>query len=148
MILTSPGCHIEDLAPNVSEAYRWILAGCEVGMYPYVIPFSGSAMATDASLVPQTIYAARHVPYAQISWEQPCKILPADPIVRAAILEIEADFDAWMAAVGDSAMHLPSRVRSLVWVLCAVPILRRAGCDVPNVDEVAKTLGPRLNSGA
>ena len=145
MILTSPKCRIEDLATNVSEAYRWMQAGCEVGMYPYVIPFSGSAMATDPSLLPYTIFDQRHVPYSQMTWEQPCKILPADPAVRSAILQIESEFDAWMAAIGSSAPHLPSRVRSLVWVLCAVPILRRAGCDVPDFDEVAGTLGPKLD---
>jgi radical SAM superfamily enzyme YgiQ (UPF0313 family) len=144
MILTSPRCRLEDLATNVSEAYRWTLAGCEVGMYPYVIPFSGSAMATDPALVPHTTFRQRHVPYAQITWEEPCKILPVDPMVRDTILAIEAEFESWMAAVGDSAMHLPSRVRSLVWVLCAVPILRRAGCDVPDFDEVTGALGPRL----
>ena len=145
MILTSPRCRLNDLATNVTEAYRWMLAGCEVGIYPYVIPFSGSAMATDPSLLPYTVFDQRRVSYAQLTWEQPCKILPADPAVRSAILQIEVEFDAWMAAIGQSAMHLPSRVRSLVWVLCAVPILQGAGCDVPDFDEVAAVLGPKLD---
>jgi radical SAM superfamily enzyme YgiQ (UPF0313 family) len=145
MILTSPRCKLEHLATNVSEAYRWIRAGCEVGIYPYVIPFSGSAMATDPSLLPYTVFDRRHVPYAQLTWNQPSKILPVDPVVREAILQIEADVEGWIATIGDSAMHLPSRVRSLMWVLCSVRVLRRLGSDVPHVDEVEGTLRPKFD---
>ena len=45
MILTSPRCTLTDLAENVRQAFTWVMAGCEVEMYPYVIPFSGSVMA-------------------------------------------------------------------------------------------------------
>ena len=53
VIMTSPRCSLEDLAENVRQAYRWVVAGCEVGMYPYVIPFLGAAMASDPTLAPR-----------------------------------------------------------------------------------------------
>src|SRR5438093_8029625 len=96
MILTSPRCRLEDLAENIRRAADWLDAGCEVGMYPYVIPFSGAAMAGDLSLRPYTVFKRQHVAGTDVSWDQPAKIPPLDPTVREAIFAIEADFEAWL----------------------------------------------------
>jgi len=40
--------------------------------------------------------------------------------------------------------HLPSRVRSLLWVFCAVPVLARAGEAMPDRCDVADALLTRL----
>lgn len=144
MILTSPRCGVEDLAETIRQGYRWTLAGCEAGMYPYVIPFSGAAMARDPSLKPATVYASRRVAGTAIVWDQPEKILPFDDDVRRAILEIEADFESRLAFLETRVAHLPSRVRSLVWAACAVPVLQRLGCAMPDEDEVAEELFARL----
>ncbi len=116
MILTSPRCALGDLAENVRQAYRWVGEGCEVGTYPYVIPFSGAAMASDPDLAPHTIHATQQIAGTDVSWMQPAKILPIDPAVRGAILEIEADFETWLKRLLGSVPHLTSRVRSLLWV--------------------------------
>src|SRR5262249_16880903 len=55
LILSSPGSSLEDVATTLREAHRWLMRGCEVGMYPYVIPFSGAAFAQDPKLVPHTV---------------------------------------------------------------------------------------------
>jgi radical SAM superfamily enzyme YgiQ (UPF0313 family) len=144
MILTSPRCGVADLAETILQGYRWTLAGCEAGMYPYVIPFSGAAMARDAALRPATVYARRRVAGTAVAWDQPCKILPFDETVRAAILQIEADFEERLTLLETRVAHLPSRVRSLVWVACAVPVLQRLGCAMPDEDEVAEELFARL----
>lgn len=144
MILTSPRCGVGDLAETIRQGYRWTLAGCEAGMYPYVIPFSGAAMARDPALRPATVYARRRVAGTAVAWDQPGKILPFDGVVRAAILQIEADFEERLAFLEERVAHLPSRIRSLVWVACAVPVLRRLGCAMPDEDEVAEELFARL----
>lgn len=131
MILTSPRCTLNDLAENIQQASRWITAGCEVGMYPYVIPFSGAAMAADPALRPYTVYRRQHVAGTHVSWDQPAKILPLDPAVRDAIVTIEADFELWMGRLTPLVPHLPSRVRSQLWVVCAIPTLEQAGCAMP-----------------
>jgi anaerobic magnesium-protoporphyrin IX monomethyl ester cyclase len=146
MILTSPRCTLGDLAENIRQAYRWIHAGCEVGMYPYVIPFSGAAMARDPELVPHTIYATHEIAGTDRSWRQPAKILPIDPAVRDAILAIEGGFETWIKRLSESVSHLPSRVRSLLWVFCAVPVLARAGEPMPSCRDVAAALLLRLPS--
>lgn len=144
MIVTSPRCTIKDVAESIRQSLRWVLAGCEVGMYPYVIPFSGAEMARDPSLKPHTIYIRRSVAGASVTWDQPAKILPVDRSVRDAIVEIETSFEKWIAGLASSAAHLPSRVRSLIWIACAIPVLERAGCSMPSRDEVAERLFARL----
>jgi radical SAM superfamily enzyme YgiQ (UPF0313 family) len=144
LILTSPECSLDDLAETLREAYRWTVAGCETGMYPYVIPFSGAPLARDPGLREQTVYARREVAGTDVSWEQPVKILPRDPAVRSAILAIEEEFEARLAVLERDFAHLPSRVRSLLWVACAVPLLEERGHVMPDVDEVEGELRRRL----
>lgn len=144
MIMTSPRCTLEDLAETVRKGYDWLLAGCEMGMYPYVIPFSGAAMANDASLKPHTEYARHRIAGTDIEWDQPAKILPIDPSVREAILAIEQRFEGWMASLETDVAHLPSRLRSLVWVMCASAVLTEAGLSLPDEGEVREELMRRL----
>jgi len=144
MIMTSPLCGIQDVAENVRQAYRWTVAGCEVGLYPYVIPFSGAAMSRDPTLLPETVYVRHEVAGTTIAWDQPSKILPRRPEVRGAILEIERAFDARIAVLEGEVAHLPSRLRSLVWVMSAAPILERMGHAMPDADEVERHLLMRL----
>ena len=144
LILSSPRASLHDVAETLSEAYRWIRQGCEVGMYPYVIPFSGAALAADPALRPHTQYAHQRVAGTEIEWEQPAKILPIDPIVREVILRIESDFETLLAQLHERAVHLPSRVRSLVWILAATPILAAHGIEIASADEVRAELETRL----
>jgi radical SAM superfamily enzyme YgiQ (UPF0313 family) len=140
MILTSPRCTLRDLAETIRQAYRWVVAGCEVGMYPYVIPFSGAAMARDPSLLAQTVTTTHHIAGTDRSWEQPSKILPFDETVRSAILEIEEVFERRLKVLEESVAHLPSRVRSLLWVVCAIPVLQLAGEEMPDLNEALTQL--------
>jgi len=144
MILTSPRCGVDDLAETIRQGYRWTLAGCEAGMYPYVIPFSGAAMSRDPTLAPWTVHERQRVAGTAIAWDQPRKILPVDDAVREAILAIEADFEDRLAYLETRVAHLPSRVRSLLWVACAIPVLERLGCPMPDGDEARRELFARL----
>src|SRR4029077_7967803 len=69
LILSSPHAALEDIAETLRQAYRWLREGCEIGMYPYVIPFSGAAFAKDPALAPHTHHAHREVAGTNISWE-------------------------------------------------------------------------------
>jgi radical SAM superfamily enzyme YgiQ (UPF0313 family) len=144
LILSSPRATLADVAETLREAYRWLSRGCEIGMYPYVIPFSGAALARDPALQPHTIYAERQVAGTKISWQQPAKILPMDPVVSGAILRIEEDFEALLEVVQERATHLPSRIRSLVWILAAIPTLEAHGFHVADEQAVRAELNARL----
>jgi radical SAM superfamily enzyme YgiQ (UPF0313 family) len=144
LILTSPRSGLADLAETLSQAYRWLRRGCEIGMYPYVIPFSGAALARDPALAAHTVYTERHIAGTDIAWKQPVKILPIDVTVRQVILEIERDFEQALADFQQQATHLPSRVRSLVWILCCLPVMARHGFPIADEAEVRAALEGRL----
>jgi hypothetical protein len=144
LILSSPRASLQDIAETLREAYRWVRQGCEIGMYPYVIPFSGAAFARDPALRPHTEYAHRHVEGTDIEWDQPAKILPIDPLVRDVILRIETKFETMLTELHERAAHLPSRVRSLVWILASVPILAEHGITIATEEEVRAELEARL----
>jgi radical SAM superfamily enzyme YgiQ (UPF0313 family) len=144
LILSSPRASLEDLGETLRETYRWLRRGCEIGIYPYVIPFSGAAFARDPSLAPHTTHARRRVAGTDIEWEQPAKILPIDPEVRAAVLRIEANFEQRMAAIEQGVAHLPSRVRSLVWILSSLSVLAEYGIRAGDPREVEAELDARL----
>src|SRR6202011_1657087 len=99
----------------------------EIGMYPYVIPFSGAAFSQDPNLLPRTHYARQHVAGTGISWEQPPQLLPIDPDVTDAILRMERAFEAMLGVLENQAAHLPSRVRPLLWIIGSLPIMAARG---------------------
>jgi radical SAM superfamily enzyme YgiQ (UPF0313 family) len=144
IILSSPRAGLADVATTLREAYRWLRQGCEVGMYPYVIPFSGAAMAVDPALREFTVSERRQVAGTDVAWDQPAKILPLDPAVREAILRIEGEFEASLLELQSRAAHLPSRVRSLIWILCSLPIMAEHGLAVANEQDLKRELARRL----
>jgi radical SAM superfamily enzyme YgiQ (UPF0313 family) len=144
LILSSPRAGLDDIAETLREAYRWLQQGCEIGMYPYVIPFSGAAFAKDPSLAPHTRSVHRQVAGTNISWQQPAKILPMDPDVASVILRLESSFEAMLAPLESQVAHLPSRVRSLLWILSAVPIMAERGYHIAPEEEVRAELYARL----
>ena len=144
LILSSPHSTLEDVCQTLREAYRWLRQGCEIGMYPYVIPFSGAALARDPSLLPQTHYAHQRVAGTDIAWDQPVKILPIDPIVTDAILRMESNFEAMLRPFEQQVAHLPSRLRSLLWILSSLPIMAERGQYIADESEVWSELYARL----
>jgi radical SAM superfamily enzyme YgiQ (UPF0313 family) len=144
LILSSPNAVLGDVAETLREAHQWLRQGCEIGMYPYIIPFSGSAFAQDPNLLPHTHYAHRNIAGTDITWQQPIKILPKDPIVADVILRMERNFEVMLGQLERDVAHLPSRVRSLVWILSSLPIMAAHGHYIANEREVRAELAARL----
>jgi hypothetical protein len=118
--------------------------GCEIGMYPYVIPFSGAAYSNDPRQAPHTHCAHRKVAGTSVSWRQPVKILPHDPQVMDAILRIERDFEVMLEMLETPVAHLPSRVRSLLWILASLQVMAEHGFTIACESEVRTELCERL----
>jgi radical SAM superfamily enzyme YgiQ (UPF0313 family) len=144
LILSSPHSTLQDVGQTLRDAFHWLREGCEIGMYPYVIPFSGAAFARDPALLPHTHYAHRRVAGTDIAWEQPVKILPIDPIVSGAILRIERRFESMLGSLENQGTHLPSRVRSLLWILSSLSIMAECGQYIADEREVRAELYARL----
>ena len=113
-------------------------------MYPYVIPFSGAAFARDPALEPHTEYAHHQIDGTTIEWDQAAKILPLDPLVREVILRIERDFEIALQPLQERVSHLPSRVRSLVWIMVGAPVLAEHGFTIACEHEIRAELEARL----
>jgi len=144
IILSSPRASLDDVVQTLRGAYRWLRQGCEIGMYPYIIPFSGAALARDPSLLPHTRYLRRQVAGTNVAWDQAAKILPIDPVVKDVILRMELAFETMLAAFEKRAAHLPSRVRSFLWILSAMPILAEFGEFIADETEIRQELAQRL----
>jgi anaerobic magnesium-protoporphyrin IX monomethyl ester cyclase len=144
LILSSPHASLDDVAETLREAYHWLRQGCEIGMYPYVIPFSGSAFSRDPDLLAHTHFARQHIAGTDIYWDQPVKILPIDPAVTEVILSMERSFEAMLVPLEKQVAHLPSRVRSLVWILSSLPIMAARGQYIADESEVRADLYARL----
>jgi radical SAM superfamily enzyme YgiQ (UPF0313 family) len=146
LILSSPHARLADVAETLREGFRWLRKGCEIGMYPYVIPFSGAALAKDPSLASHVQYVLREVAGTGVSWQQPTKILPIDPTVADVVLRLEHSFEVALRTLEDDVAHLPSRVRSLLWVLCSLPIMAEHGEYIAPEADVLAELNARLPS--
>ncbi len=144
LIVSSPHSSLADVAITLREAYRWLRQGCEIGMYPYVIPFSGAAFARDPSLAPFTHYARRQIAGTSLAWEQPAKILPMDPEVADVVLLMERRFEALLQPLERQGVHLPSRLRSLLWILASLRIMAERGEYIADEEEVQAELTARL----
>jgi hypothetical protein len=144
LILCSPRSELGQVAETIRQAYRWTMAGCEIGLYPYVVPFSGSQMAGDAELAPYVTSNQQTIQGTNIAWSQPDHILPIDPRTRGAMQQIVTAYEEALEALHDASPHIPSRARSLLWIGCAIPVLQAAGEDVPDSELVLRKLDRAL----
>ena len=101
-------------------------------------------MAADPALRAFTVYERRQVAGTDISWDQPSKILPMDPSARETILRIERDFEESLLQLQPRAAHLPSRLRSLLWIQSSLQVMAEHGLAVADEQDVKRELACRL----
>ncbi|HEY6823740.1 MAG TPA: hypothetical protein VI195_04830, partial [Steroidobacteraceae bacterium] len=144
IILSSPRASLEDVATTLRRAWHWLQQGCEVGIYPYIIPFSGAAMAADPELRPSTVYERRRIRGTRVAWDQPAKILPLDPQVCATVLAIERDYETRLTQLQRCVAHLPSRTRSLLWILSSLEPMAAHGLPIADAQQVSDAVMAKL----
>lgn len=151
LILCSPRSTVADIATTIREVFRWALAGCEIGLYPYVVPFSGAKMAGDPELADFVTTVERKIAGTSIVWSQPDHILPIRDDVRALLEKIVQNYERTLESLTRNHAHIPSRARSLVWITSAIPLLQQAGERMPSSTFVLRKLAemlPRSRRGA
>jgi hypothetical protein len=94
------------------------------------------------------VYETLTVPGTAVRWRQAAKILPADPAAREAILAIEAGFERISRSRLDGVAHVPSRVRSILWLAAAQSVLAAAGHDMPTLDSIMSCLAGKVTPGS
>ncbi len=62
-------------------------------------------------------------------------------------MRIERGFDTTLCELQASAAHLPSRLRSLIWILCSLPVLAEQGRPIADEWELRRELAARLPQG-
>src|SRR5258708_36863865 len=67
-----------------------------------------------------------------------------DLVVTDVILRRARRFEAMLAPLEKEVAHLPSRVRSLLWILCSLPIMAERGHFIAAENEVRAELYARL----
>ena len=105
-------------------------------------------MAVDPALRPFTVSERRNVRGTSICWDQPAKILPIDEQVRTTILAIEREYAARLGELERRVAHLPSRVRSLVWILASLAPMAAQQLPIAEEAEVCGELAARLPQGS
>ena len=140
LIMSSPRCSLEDVASNVRHAHFWLEQGCEVGMYPFVIPFSGAAMSEDETLTDHYEWEEQNVSGTETRWQQPARILPIDPDARSAMLAIETHALGMLEDFEKQLPHIPSRIRSLAWILSACKELSARNIRMPPVSVLEEKI--------
>jgi hypothetical protein len=71
-------------------------------------------------------------------------ILPIDPVVREAVVEIERMFTERLTTIEAEVARLPARVRSLLWIACAIRVLTPTGEPLPSLNAAVRALVSRL----
>ena len=64
--------------------------------------------------------------------------------MRETILSVEREFEAFLVQAQDGRGHLPSRVRSLIWILCALRPMAEQGFPIADEGAVRRELAARL----
>ena len=77
--------------------------------------------------------------------DHPPRVAPG-AITRARLLDrLEQRFDVRLAAVSANIRHMPSRVRSLIWIEAALPLLADHGLAVPDVSKITAMIDAHRN---
>jgi hypothetical protein len=90
------------------------------------------------------VYERRQIHGTAVSWNQPAKVLPMNPEVRAVVLDIEHGYETLLAQLHQHAAHLPSRVRSLLWILAALEPMAAHGHPIADNAALRADLLARL----
>ncbi len=60
------------------------------------------------------------------------------------MLRIERRFESLLAVFERQVAHLPSRVRSLLWILASLPVMAERGIHIATEEQVRADLFARL----
>lgn len=149
IILSSPDSTMKDIVTTLSKVFYYQKKGCEMSIYPYVMPFSGSHMAEQPGLEPYKVYHDMQIPHTDIAFMQPVKIMPKDNSVRNFMKELETQIMADTKDLAETLRltHLPSRIRSIITVYSAAKILKDRGIALPFSPQEVMDLSRLSESG-
>ncbi|MDD5773750.1 MAG: cobalamin-dependent protein [bacterium] len=119
IILISPDCSFNDVFLTLSKCIEYLEKGCEVSIYPSVIPFAGSKMTQDPGLQDLILYKNIQIPLTKNKLLRGISIQPrskelqdfiqiTDKIMQNNITYFKNKYNV---------EYFPSRLRSLLYIM-------------------------------
>jgi len=123
VILASPNSHLSDVVLTVGKCLEYLRLGCEISIYPKVIPFAGSALAADPGLQDLIVSERREIARTDRFLERNVSIEPRRPDVRRFLEEVGETYRARLRArLAGRDARMPSRERSVLYIRSALDI--------------------------
>jgi radical SAM superfamily enzyme YgiQ (UPF0313 family) len=122
IILVSPDSRFADIVDTLRKCIKYLGKGCEISIYPTVIPFAGSQMSQDPRLKSLIHYRNVKVPRMRATIRRGISIQPRQKRLRCFLSDIG---NATEKHIKDLKNHygikyFPSRFRSLLLILSAI----------------------------
>ncbi len=140
IILSSPNSTFEDVIYTMNKSITHALNGCEVSIYPVVIPLAGSRIVSMPEIMDLIQYQYVNIPKTKFGLWRGTGILPKDEKARKFLEWLKKGFEKYTQyfVQEHGVNYFPSRVRSLIYGMAAADICP----DLVNYqkEEVEKTI--------
>lgn len=122
IILASPNSELNNVVYTLKRCIEYIKKGCEISIYPTVIPFAGSKMAQDPDLLPLIRYKYINIPATKKRLKRGVNIQPKNKQLQDFLLKTDRDVGSRLLDFRRryNVTHFPSRLRSLMFMLSAI----------------------------
>ncbi len=124
IILASPNCTFNDVISTLKKCIEYLEKDCEFSIYPTVIPFAGSKMTQDKKLMNLITYQYTNIYGTQKGLLRGTSIQPREKKLQKFLLKVndgmKQNIDYYTKQY--NIKHLPSRLRSLIYVLSAIEV--------------------------
>jgi radical SAM superfamily enzyme YgiQ (UPF0313 family) len=122
IILTSPESTLPDVALTLNKCVSYLRKGCEISIYPTIIPFAGSEIMHRPSLKGLITYENVRIPRTDKIIPVGRSIEPADPELRSFLLRVEKSFNSLISDFRESfaLRRFTSRFRGLLYILAVL----------------------------
>jgi anaerobic magnesium-protoporphyrin IX monomethyl ester cyclase len=151
IILASPESTLNDVILTLNRCLEYLLKGCEISIYPTVIPFSGAEIASDPQVQDLIVHENAAIPGTDTSMVRGTSIQPRSPEVQRFLATVNTAYNEYVdhlkATYG--ATRFPSRLRSMVYILSAIeqyPELLRLPAGYLKTSLMEPLVGYRLQA--
>jgi len=122
IILASPESTLEDVMKTLNRCLEYLIKGCEVSIYPTVIPFSGSEMVDDQQLQDLIIYEQDIIDHTNTSLLRGISIQPRSLEVRHFLDRVNYTYNQYFSDFKSTSgvTRFPSRLRSMIYIVSAI----------------------------
>jgi hypothetical protein len=122
IILASPESTLEDVIMTLNRCLEYLLKGCEVSIYPTVIPFSGAEIVDDPRVQDLIIYENVTISRTNISLVKGTSIQPRSPEVRHFLDTVNTVYNQHLNyfKTTSGTTRFPSRLRSMIYIISAI----------------------------